>query len=421
MHRHVRGGPTQLRVVVALAVVTVAVGVTFGAVVYLRGRGVVSPKEVCSRLLRNMISVREVIGSPEYVSPRLESATAFLDIPKKVRGGRSELPGGGASRETISSTCLYAPHAGAGLLGGADGGEGLPDPGHLRGLCERWGVRGKGRACIGALANTVQSMSPTVDIPSFTLLGTYPGDLYNTAYYQRVVSDDDKRYTFAIFRAAEKFRASNQEVTFHFHLVPSRPANPTEGTLVNAIPYVNEAPVWADYNTLAVTTFGYMLDGTPTAEDPERVAVVEYYTCRDVKAGDELFVYYGAQYTRDYDLSRKIGRCQSNKELVRLGLTASQRNATARQPECNQSLLPSAAVHWVYRAACVSGAAGHEGRAVVRLLPACHPFVPRARGCFRRCQTPAASCSVNQEIAAKTLVDRLSGGIAKAAQATREP
>lgn len=251
-----------LRVVVALAVVTVAVGVTFGAVVYLRGRGVVSPKEVCSRLLRNMISVREVIGSPEYVSPRLESATAFLDIPKK------ELD-------------------------------------YSAGLMEVKASRIPG--IYGAFAK--------VDIPSFTLLGTYPGDLYNTAYYQRVVSDDDKRYTFAIFRAAEKFRASNQEVTFHFHLVPSRPANPTEGTLVNAIPYVNEAPVWADYNTLAVTTFGYMLDGTPTAEDPERVAVVEYYTCRDVKAGDELFVYYGAQYTRDYDLSRKIGRCQSNKEL----------------------------------------------------------------------------------------------------------
>ena len=52
-----------------------------------------------------------------------------------------------------------------------------------------------------------------------------------------------------------------------------------------------------------MSSFAYDLHGTPSAHDPNKRAVVEFYTCRPVRAGQELFVHYGSEARRCVECS----------------------------------------------------------------------------------------------------------------------
>ena len=152
---------------------------------------------------------------------------------------------------------------------------------------------------------------PAVDLPAFTLLGTYPGEMVDASTYEHRLPSEDKAYAFWMWKSAFRFR--NEGPRRSGALIPRRSRDPASAP--SFAPYVNEAPVDADYNVVAVTTWAYPLEGVPTRDDPERYAVVEFYTCRDVKAGDELYVWYGSSYARGYSAASELAHCESNKEL----------------------------------------------------------------------------------------------------------
>lgn len=91
----------------------------------------------------------------------------------------------------------------------------------------------------------------------------------------RALGGDVKQRGAFLCRARDKFNPEarpGQESPVHAILVPFRPADPLIAEIPpSSIPYVNEAPPWADYNTVAVTTWAYMLDGLPSAEDGDLV------------------------------------------------------------------------------------------------------------------------------------------------------
>jgi len=161
-----------------------------------------------------------------------------------------------------------------------------------------------------------------VDLPAFTLLGTYPGDTYGMEEYtSNVMLHVDTRFSYGVIRAGDKFADDGERSDPTAVLLAATPEDPeTLGGAASPVAYVNEARPGADANVVAVNSWAYHLEGPPSKDDVGRLQVVEYYTCRDVKAGDELFVRIG------HDSRTKApAQCKSNKELY-LGRTG--------RPEC---------------------------------------------------------------------------------------
>ena len=301
----------------------------------------ITNQEACGALTEGMVKARREIGSQKYVAPQAPDASAHLLITEEVSPGHSRARGRHRGRARGRS-CVGAPPEST-----ADGASWRAPPQekeYTRSLTEIkpslitpeiFGAFARGASPQGrrtrapaprprpppsraaARPRCPRSRVPAVDLPAFTLLGTYPGDLYDVETYHSKVPVEDRAYAFGMFRAGDKFAPNNKrEVGQNALLVPRRPEDPTSAPETpSSIPYVNEAPVDADYNVVAVTTWAYPLEGVPTRDDPERIATVEYYTCRDVKAGDELYVWYGTKYNRDYGLRSELAHCQSNKEL----------------------------------------------------------------------------------------------------------
>lgn len=142
-------------------------------------------------------------------------------------------------------------------------------------------AREKAYVCCKVVQGRGRSVFTRIDIPANTCLMVYPGRVTRAAN-----NTANGKYTWSFFKLDRKTGVIDRGYTIS-----------AEGIEGYAAPRVNEPP-HQHLGRAAKAKRGNIQVVLNLVRRPE--PALEYWTCRDIAAGEELFVCYGRKYKRDY-------------------------------------------------------------------------------------------------------------------------